>query len=85
MPAIRYRPEVLDELLRHGVRPKADTPPQLVMSFLSDQYRFEIRRLRERLLRGEIPKSSYAGHVVALRARYPLLSLNLRWWTEPGL
>jgi hypothetical protein len=78
----RYRQAVLDELLRHGVRPTGRTPPQAVKSFLSDLYRFEIRRLRSRLLRGEIAKPSYANHVVDLRKRYPLLSLDLRFWIE---
>jgi hypothetical protein len=53
-----------------------------VKAFLNDLYRFEIRRLRDRLLRGEIPKPSYASHVVELRKRYPLLSLDVRFWTE---
>jgi len=78
----RYRPEILAELLRHGVRPTADTPPQLVKSFLDDLYRFELRRLRAALLRADIPRPDYAGHVVALRTRYPLLSLPVRFWTE---
>jgi len=83
MGVYRYRQEVLTELLNHGVRPTDRTPPSLVMSFLSDLYRFEIRRLRDRLLRGEIPKPHYASHVIELRKRYPLLSLNIRFWTQP--
>jgi hypothetical protein len=82
MHQYRYRQVVLDELLRHGVRPTESTAPQVVMSFLSDLYRYEIRRLRARLLAGEIPKPSYAGHIVELRKRYPLLSLNTKFWTE---
>jgi hypothetical protein len=81
--AYRYRREVLDELLRHGVRPTDRTPPPLITSFLSDLYRFEIRRLRARLLRGEFERRLYAAHVVELRRRYPLLSLDVRFWTEP--
>ena len=79
----RYQRAVLDELLRHGVRPTGCTPPGLVKAFVNDLYRFEIRRLRDRLLRGEIPRPSYAAHVVELRKRYPLLSLDVRCWTEP--
>jgi hypothetical protein len=78
----RYRDAVLEELLRHGVRPTDRTPPRLVKSFVNDLYRFEIRRLRDRLLRGEIPRSAYAGHVVDLRKRYLVLSLDLRLWTD---
>lgn len=50
--------------------------------FLSDLYRYEIRRLRGRLLRGEIPLESYATEVDTLRRRYPLLSLPLSYWVE---
>jgi hypothetical protein len=80
--AYRYRPEVLDELLRHGVRPTAVTPPQFVALYLNDLYRFELRRLRARLLRGEVVRPEYAGHVIALRGKYPLLSLPVRLWVE---
>jgi hypothetical protein len=79
----RYRRAVLEELLRHGVRPADRTPPPFVRSFVNDLYRFEIRRLRARLLRGDIARPSYAAHVIELRARYPLLSLDARFWTEP--
>ena len=48
-----------------------------------DLYRYEIRRLRSELLAGHIVKRDYAGRVVALRQRYPLLSLPLPLWVEP--
>ncbi len=79
---MRYRPDVLDQLARHGVRPAADTPPELARDFVSDLYRYEIRRLRDRLLAGRIAKANYAGEVIALRTRYPVLSLPVRFWTE---
>jgi hypothetical protein len=80
----RYRPDVLDWLLRHGVRPTAVTPPELVHEFVSDLYRFELRRLRDRLRRGEIPKTGYYDRVVALRLAYPLISLTpAEWLTGP--
>jgi hypothetical protein len=82
MGSYRYRQVVLAELLVHGVRPTGHTPPRLAKTFVNDLYRFEIRRLRSRLLEGEIPKPSYAAHVVELRKRYPLLSLDVRLWTE---
>jgi hypothetical protein len=78
----RYRPEVLQGLARHGIQPRPDTPPALVREFLNDVYRLEIRRLRDCLLRGAIAKPDYAGCVIALRQRYPLLSLPLTLWTE---
>jgi hypothetical protein len=79
---VNYRQGVLDELLQHGVRPRPVTPPRLVRAFLNDLYRYELRQLRGRLLRGEIAKGGYAGAVVQLRARYPLLSVPIGLWTE---
>jgi hypothetical protein len=78
----RYRPAVLSELLRHGVRPTHRTPPALLRAYLNDVYRYELRRLRAALLEGRIPKRDYSSRVVALRQRYPLLSLPERFWTE---
>jgi hypothetical protein len=75
-----YRPEVLDELAEHGIRPGPNTSPQFIRDYLSDLYRYEIRRLRARLLRGEIPKQDYSTHVVRLRLRYPLLSIPTERW-----
>jgi hypothetical protein len=79
----RYRPAVLEALLRHGVRPTERTPPALVRGFLNDLYRFELRKLRARLLRGEFPRRAYSGLVVELRTRYSLLSLPSALWLEP--
>jgi hypothetical protein len=76
----RYRPEVLEELWRHGVQPRPTTPPELVHEFLSDLYRYQLRRLRDRLVRREIPKQGYYDRVVALRRRYPLVSLKPHEW-----
>ena len=77
-----YWPKVLEALQAHGVRPHPGTPPQLVHEFVSDLYRFELRRLRARQVRGEIPRHEYSRHVVALRKRYLLVSLPLRHWTR---
>ena len=77
-----YRPQVLDALAAHGVRPTASTPPELVHEFVGDLYRLELRRLRARHVRGEIPRQEYSGHVVALRRRYLLVSVPLRHWTR---
>jgi hypothetical protein len=82
MTGVSYRAEVLDELLRHGVRPTPATPPPVVRAFLNDLYRFELRRLRDRLLSGAIRKPDYSFHVVELRRRYPLLSVPVVLWTE---
>jgi len=81
-PPYRYRPSVLDALAAHGVRPTASTAPELVREFLNDLYRYELRRLRAELLAGAFPKPEYFGRVVALRRRYPLLSLKPRQWLD---
>ncbi len=62
--------------------PRSDTDPQLVRDFLSRLYRFEIRRLKERLLRNEFPMTEYSDRVRALRRRYVLLSIPLQLWTR---
>lgn len=75
-----YRPDVLEWLWKHGVQPRASTPPELVHGFVKDLYRYELRRLRDRLKRGEIPKAGYYDRVVDLRRAYPLVSLEPREW-----
>ena len=80
--AYRYRREVLEMLWGHGVQPTAATRPELVHEFVSDLYRFELRRLRDRLVRGDIPKQGYFERVVELRRKYPLISLKAAQWLE---
>ena len=76
----RYRSDILAELPRHGVCPTSATPPALVHEFVSDLYRYELRRLRDRLLRHEFPKREYYGRVVDLRRRYRLISIRPQEW-----
>jgi hypothetical protein len=78
----KYRETVLVELARHGVIPHDDTPPELARQFVSDLHVFEIRRLKQQMLAGAIPKDDYAKTVEALRGRYPVLSLPVRFWIE---
>ena len=78
----RYRRDILDQLSGHGIAPTEATPPQLVHDFVNDLYRYELRRLRERLLRREIEKPDYYDHVVAIRNRYPVLSMKVWQWVE---
>ena len=78
----RYRRDVLEALWSHGVMPTPRTPPELVRDFVRDLYRYEIRRLRERYLRGEFTKMEYGGRVEALRRKYPVLALRARDWLE---
>jgi hypothetical protein len=79
----RYRAEVLDQLWGHGVQPTDRTPPERVHEFVSDLYRYELRRLRDRLVGKEFPKPEYYGRVVDLRKRYPLISLRPDEWLLP--
>ena len=78
----RYRADVLQALLVHGVRPRNDTNPALVRDYVRDLYKYEIRRLRERYVRGEFPKLEYSARVDALRRRYPVLALQAREFVE---
>ena len=80
MATWRYPAELLEALERFGLAPSPHTPPRLVRDQLSDLYRFEIRRLRARLLAGEFPKADYSGHVIALRKQYWPLSATPEQW-----
>ncbi|MCI0489405.1 MAG: hypothetical protein L0229_22660 [Blastocatellia bacterium] len=78
----KYRETVLAALVRHGVMPDQKTPPELVHEFINDLYRYEIRKLRDRMRAGLIAKEDYASRVSELRKRYPILSLPVEYWTE---
>jgi hypothetical protein len=77
-----YRDEVLEELARHGLQPLPTTPPEPLRDAVRDLYKYEIKRLRAELLAGRFPKNEYAGKVVALRKRYPLLSIPTVLWVS---
>jgi hypothetical protein len=79
----RYKPDVLEQLVRHGVRPTDHTAPGLVRDYVRDLYKYEIRRLRDRYVRGDFPKHEYADRVDALRRQYPVLALYAREFVEP--
>ena len=70
-----YRDDVLQHLLNHGVCPTSHTSPQLVRDYVRDLYKYEIRKLRERMLSKEFPAAEYAGRVEQLRRQYTVLSL----------
>ena len=78
-----YAPEALEVLAGHGLSPGPATPPALVREALSDLYRFEIRRLKQRLLAGAIARDRYSDHVIALRRQYWLLSIPVERWSRP--
>jgi len=79
-PQWAYPPELLSALGQFGLAPQPETPPALVRDALSDLYRWEIRRLRDRLLAAEFPKQEYLGHVIALRKKYWPLAITPEAW-----
>lgn len=77
-----YPIELLDALPRFGLLPTPHTPPRLVRDALNDLYRYEIRRLRQRLLDGQVAKGDYVGEVIVLRKRYWPLALQPGHWEQ---
>lgn len=74
---------MLEELARHGLRPLPTTSPQRLRDAVRDLYKYEIKRLRADLLANRVRKTDYAGLVLRLRTRYPLLAVPLELWTAP--
>ena len=78
----QYPSELQAALGTFGLAPVSDTPPAVVRDQLNDLYRFELRRLRDQLLAGAIPKPDYLDRVIVLRKRYWPLSLPLPAWEQ---
>lgn len=78
----RYDPELLAALAGLGIIPRPETPPEKVKDVVNDLYRYELRCLRDRLVRKEIPKVGYFERVIALRRRYWMLSVPLHEWAD---
>lgn len=76
-----FRPEVVEELARHGLVPRPDSSPARLREQINDLYRIEIRRLRDRCRAGEFSTKELPIHVIALRQRYRLLSVPINRWT----
>jgi hypothetical protein len=74
------KPEILEALAEHGLRPAPDTPPARLREQINDLYRIEIRALRDRCRAGEFPTTGLAPRVVELRKRYLLLSIPIERW-----
>ena len=81
MPWI-YPPELRAALAGFGLVPTPASSPGFVRDALSDLYRYELRRLRDRLLAGQIAKADYVGRVIALRKQYWPLTLTPRAWED---
>jgi hypothetical protein len=77
-----YAPEALEVLAGHGLAPLLSTPPDVVRGALNDLYRYEIRRLKRRLLAGEFPQERYIDFVIELRKQYWLLSVPVARWVR---
>ena len=75
-----YRDDVLRACERHGILPTPKTPPEVARGFVRDLYCYELRVLRDRMLRQEFPRQEYAGRVITLRDHYRVLSLRVREW-----
>jgi hypothetical protein len=80
--AYEYAPEALEILAGHGLAPGPSTRPDVVRGALNDLYRYEIRRLKRRLLAGEFDKTRYLELVIELRKQYWLLSVPVARWVR---
>lgn len=78
----RYPPELREALAGFGLAPTSTTPPVLVRDALSDLYRYELRRLRGRLLAGEVAKPHYIDFVISLRKKYWPLTMTPEAWEK---
>ena len=78
-----WDPDMLVALAALGVRPAPHTPPVFVKDYVSQLYRYELRRLRDRMVRGEIANADYKGLIIGLRPRYWMLSIPAARWAEP--
>jgi len=84
---VRYRKEVLADLRRLGVAPRANSQPRMIYGFLRALMTFEIRerKLRRRELErifGPQPLADYAAEIEKLRAKYHLLRRLPQLWIE---
>jgi len=82
---MQFKPEVLDELARHGLRPGPATSPEKLREHINDLYRIEIRKLRDRCRAGEFSTRELPAHVIELRKRYILLSIPMAQWGGHGV
>jgi hypothetical protein len=79
---MRFRAEILEQLLEHGLKPSEGTSAARLREQINDLYRIEIRKLRDRCRAGEFSTRDLPRHVVALRKRYMLLSIPVDRWLE---
>jgi hypothetical protein len=77
-----YPPELRDALRSLGISPTPRTPPALARGAADDLYRYELRRLRDRMRAGGIPRPAFLDLVIALRRKYWMLTLPLSAWEK---
>ena len=77
-----YPRELMEALASFGLAPTAHTPPVVVRDALNDLYRYELRRMRDRLRASEMDKPAYLDRVIALRKKYWPLTLQLPAWEK---
>jgi len=88
-PPYRYRPFVLEELLRWGIAPRPESAPAAVYTLLKSIYSYEIRRMKarhrevERAL-GPQPLDDYRRGLHRLKEEYRVLKLAWWEWLEEG-
>lgn len=78
MPAVR--PEIKDQLARHGVRLLPTTPLEFARTFVRDLYNYELRRQRDLVRSGVLSKAELVEEVHALRRKYWVLSVPIGDW-----
>jgi hypothetical protein len=78
----QYDPDLLQALAALGIAPKPETSPEKVREAVNDLYRYELRQLRDQLVRRAIPKVGYSDRVIRLRRRYWMLSVPLHLWAK---
>lgn len=76
----RYPPELAEALGAFGLAPSSRSHPLEVRTALNGLYRYELRRLRDRLLARQLEKPEYVALVIGLRKKYWPLSLLPEAW-----
>lgn len=77
-----YPAEFVESLHSFGLAPTADTEPGVVRVALSGLYKYELRRLRGRLIAGEFERARYLELIIELRKKYWLLTLPEWAWEK---
>ena len=77
-----YPPELLTALASLGLAPNGRTPPAFAREAVDELYKYELRRVRDRLRAGEVDRSDYLARVIALRKKYWVLTLPLPAWEK---